>query len=93
MPNGGREIIESTRFQRHRDELMPDIRQWDEIFRGVDWALQRDPGGVGQQTDVPGVLAIPIMLPAGEPDLVVYYAFNDDAVTLMDVKIAEPTED
>lgn len=89
MPNGGREIVESTRFASERDAIMGDVRRWDEIFFGIDWALCLDPEEAGQTTSAPGIWAVPIVLPAGEPDLLVYYTFNDERVTLMSIRRVE----
>lgn len=90
MPHNRREVVESRRFSRERDELQPDVERWDEIFFGIDWALCQNPEEVGKETSVPGIRAIPIILPPGEGNLLVYYTYNDERVTLLSVREAEP---
>jgi hypothetical protein len=86
-----RQVIESKRFSRERDRLLTDdIRRWDEIFRGIEWALCQAPERVGKETSAPGIRAVPVAQPPGQIDLVVYYTFNDEQVTLLSIRQAEP---
>ena len=38
-----RQVVESTFFSACRDKLEADIKRWDEITRGVQWALATRP--------------------------------------------------
>ena len=38
-----RTVIETKTYEAQRDTIMPDIRRFDEIIRGVYWALSQRP--------------------------------------------------
>lgn len=86
-----RTIIESAQFKRERDAILPNIARWDEVMRGVTWALCREPGKAGRVTGVDGVFALPTEPWPGAPGVVIYYTFNEDTVTLHSVILAEPS--
>lgn len=76
------------RFEADAARIEPDAKQWDEILRGVEWQLTRDPrsGERVGRTDVWAVPSRPFVNRREEiVELTVYYRFDDDNVTLIAV--------
>ena len=83
-----RTVVCDKRFNAARDRITPDIERWDEVFRGVEWALSRAPE-LGQATSAPGIHALAT---DDWPDVlatVVYYRFDGGEVTLLDIRLAD----
>lgn len=76
------------RFEEEAARIEPDAEQWDDIFRGVEWQLARDPRS-GERVGWTDVWAIPTRPFVNRREEVVYltfyYRFDDDSVTLLSV--------
>jgi len=81
------EIVESQRFRAQMGELS-EVERWDEVMRGVMWALARDPCAAGQPTSVPGIFGIPTEPAPGTPAFVIYYHVTNEQVELIALKLA-----
>lgn len=83
-----RTVVCGERFNASRDKITASIERWDEIFRGVEWALCWAPER-GKDTAVPGICALPTHDWPDVPPLVVYYRFDENEVTLLDIREAD----
>ena len=80
-----REVVDSGRFVADRDGLTDDVERWDEVMKGVVWALSKSPEK-GQPTDAPDIMALPTVVWDGAPPLVIYYRYDDERVDLLSVQ-------
>ena len=83
-----RTVIETATYEAQRDAIMPDIRRFDEIMRGVYWALSTRPEvfpSVDQNNPTIHVLKTDAFNDL--PRLRIFYKFNDVAVQLLWVEV------
>ena len=81
------EIVESRRFRAQMGELA-DVERWDDVMRGVMWALARDPFEAGQPTSVPFIHGLPTEAAPGVPAVVIYYSVMGWQVELLGLRLA-----
>jgi hypothetical protein len=88
-----RTVVCDSCFDKSRSKISQSVERWDEIFRGIEWALCRVPEK-GQATSAPGIYALTTDDWPNVPAMVVYYQFDEDEVTLLDVRLADvpPTD-
>jgi len=84
-----RVVVASQQFEADREKIEKDVQRWDEVFRGVEWALSRVPE-YGQPTSVDGVLGLPTDDWPGVPSCVVYYRYDDRQVILLGIRPPPP---
>ena len=84
----GYEIVESREFGGHLAQISVDVRRWDEIRSGYDWALSRDPTHPSTGTHLLANLWITEF--AGPPRLTVMYEVNESerVVTYVGLSLA-----
>ncbi len=85
-----REVWHDPSFEADAARIEPNAEQWDEIIRGVEWRLARDPRS-GERVGHTNVWAVPI----GRSSIVgkkswnsrstTGYRFDEQAVTLIAV--------
>jgi hypothetical protein len=78
-----RSIVETQEFERQRLVVMPDIQRFDEIMRGVYWALATRPEAfpaVGHDSNI-HVLKTDEF--TGVPRLRIFYRFDESTVHLL----------
>ena len=79
-----RSVVESARFEREKAAIGTDPRRIDEALEGVMWALARGPER-GVQIDGYDLWALPTYPWDNCPEMVVYYTFDDNEVSLESV--------
>lgn len=84
-----RTLIESKRYERERNALIPHTPLADAILTEIHDAISVRPE-VGQETDQPGVYAAPTGSSPVMPSVVIYYTYNQDEVVLMSIRMADP---
>lgn len=88
MPYRQRTVWDTDRFTRERDALgLPEAM--DVILEDITTAISRAPE-IGQATQQPGVLAVPIDPTPRVPALVLYYSYTEDDVYLLSLRRADP---
>lgn len=85
MTDRYRTIVESDRYQSEREELSKDVQRWDEMIEGLLAAVSRSPE-IGHRTNDPRVWAIASVPWPGAAEVVLYYTFDDEQVTLLSVR-------
>jgi hypothetical protein len=83
------EIVESERFQQERDTISKDVERWDDVMRGVTWALAREPDEAGKKTVVEDIYALPTEAAPDVPATVIYYRVHAKQVELLSVRLAD----
>ena len=83
MPAKFREIVKSPQCEKEAEDLLGSVERVDDFFRGLEWALSKDPF-CGQNLEPNSPIWVITSAPAGiETRIVVYYTFSDVQVFLM----------
>lgn len=83
-----RTIKETETYEAQRDAIMPDIRRFDEIMRGVYWALSTRPEAFpSAEPNTPMIHVLKTDAFGNVPRLRIFYKFNDVAVQLLWIEI------
>ena len=83
-----RNLIRNPRFEEDLRKLPADVREVDEALEGLEWVLARSPER-GAPVGEPPLRAWPVYRWGLE--LLVFYIFDEESVTLLFMKVA-PTE-
>ncbi len=83
-----RTLVEEPRYAREAIAINPDTRRMDEVLHDVTWALSHDLG-VGQETGVDDIWAMPVDASPFGPAVVIYYTFSRDEVHLLSIRKAD----
>lgn len=78
-----RTVVETQEFERQRNAVMPDIRRFDEIMRGVYWALSTRPEVSPLVSHGSEVHVLKTDEFAGVPRLRIFYRFDESTVHLL----------
>ena len=83
-----RTVVETKTYEAQRDAIMPDIRRFDEITRGVYWALSTRPE-VFPPVDPnnPTIYVLKTDAFSDVPRLRIFYKFNNEAVQLLWIEV------
>jgi hypothetical protein len=77
-----RQLVETEQYSAERDTIYPTTADADEALRGITNTLSRAPGA-GQVVDNTPVWAVAVKATRATPAVVIYYMWDDDAVTLV----------
>lgn len=83
-----RELVEDERFQQNRTALLGCTERADEALRAITWKLARGPECGQLVLKEENIWVDSAQLPGKtrEPGVLVYYTFDDDQVTLLDIQ-------
>ena len=74
-PSQGYELVEGEGFATSVKEILGAVHRWDEIRRGLDWALNRGPTDPSFATRLTGNLWVVEI--SGPPKMAVFYEVNE----------------
>ncbi|MBD0319097.1 MAG: hypothetical protein ICV87_02115 [Gemmatimonadetes bacterium] len=83
-------VIESPEFAIDLQKLGPKAHSWADTMLGVRWYLERDPFGVGYETQDEEMRILMWDTPDGLPDLKIFYLVEPLTVRLLRAKVDEP---
>lgn len=82
-----RTIVETREFERQRLVVMPDIRRFDEIMRGVYWALSTRPEAFPAVSDGSNIHVLKTAEFTDVPPLRIFYIFDESTVHLLWIEL------
>ena len=83
-----RTVIETKTYEAQRDAIMPNIRRFDEVMRGVYWALSTRPEAFpSADPNNPTIHVLKTDAFSDIPRLRIFYKFNDVAVQLLWIEV------
>ena len=78
-----RTVVETQEFERQRSAIMPDVRRFDEIIRGVYWALSTQPEAFPSVSRGSNIHVLKTDEFADVPRLRIFYRFDESTVHLL----------
>ncbi len=83
-----RTVIETKTYEAQRDAIMPNVRRFDEVMRGVYWALSTRPEAFPSvDLSNPTIRVLKTDAFSDIPRLRIFYKFNDVAVQLLWIEV------
>ena len=75
----GYQLVEGPRFERSVLQKVGGFPRWDEVIRGWDMVLRRNPKAVGAVLS-DGIFALPINIPTNSFLIYLLYEIDDEAM-------------
>jgi len=83
-----RTVIETKTYEAQRDAIVPNVRRFDEVMRGVYWALSTRPEAFPPvDPSNPTIHVLKTDAFSDIPRLRIFYKFDDVAVQLLWVEV------
>ncbi len=87
-----RDVRREPQFEEEMAAIEPSVRRADEFLHGAEWLLARDPARCGRPVEFDSSVWRMVTDDSANMDpLVIYYTFDDDAVCLLSIEVANGT--